>query len=74
MEQKLTELKNACAAYEAALNYDYCPSVEEAATVPDEFIVAEGLTKQHFIDGAKKHEGSRPDEIANKIISLVASL
>jgi len=72
MEDKIKKLRILSAAYEASLEYDYCPDPEEAATYPEEFET--NFSEQEFRDGAAMCKGSRPSEIINKIIQVVQSL
>lgn len=72
MKQKISALKDLAAAYEAALNYDYCPQPDDAVTIPDEIVT--NFTKENFRRGAIKNEGRRPDEIALSIIAAISEL
>jgi len=72
MEKKILELKDLAAAYEAALNYDYCPEPEVAATVPEKFLTS--FTADNFRRGAEKNQGRRPDEIAHSILAAISNL
>lgn len=66
------KLKEMAAAYEAALNFDYCPSPDEAAEYYQEMITE--FSEDNFRRGAEKYEGRRPSEIAGEIISEIAKL
>lgn len=70
--EQLEQLKSLCAAYEAALHFDYCPNPSEAAEIVEE--IETDFTAEHFRNGAINNQGRRPDEIANSIISFVGSL
>ena len=72
MQNKISNLKDLAAAYEAALQYDYCPEPDVAATVPDERVT--DFTPDNFRRGAKDNQGRRPDEIAHSILAAIASL
>lgn len=62
----ISKIKSLAAAYQAALEYDYCPSPDEAALLPDE--IDTDFSEQDFRAGAKENEGRRPDEIAQSLI------
>lgn len=72
MEEKIENLKNLAAAYQAALQYDYCPTPEEAEALTDEIIT--DFPKSNFRNGAKLCEGQRPSEISGQIIDLISTL
>lgn len=66
------KLKEMAAAYEVALNFDYCPSPDEAAEYSREMITE--FSERYFRRGAGRYEGRRPSEIAGEIISEIAKL
>ena len=70
--QNVSKLKSLCAAYQAALEYDYCPPSKVAEGLVDEIMT--DFSAEDFRLGAKEKEGCRPDEIADSIIRLVQKM
>lgn len=68
------QLKISAAAYIAALEYDCCPSNEEAACVFDDHYIPEGLERRHFYLAPDGHEGRSPSEIIDTIILMIARM
>lgn len=69
---EIQTLKDLAAAYEAALQCDYCPHPDEAVLLLVE--IETDFDAGNFRRGAEKMEGRSPDEIANTIVSLIAEL
>lgn len=72
METKILELKKLNAAYNAALEFDYCPGAGKFKSVKElgEF----GLKDTELKDALNENQGCRPDEIAGSISSVIESL
>lgn len=68
----IQNLKDYAAAYEAAVHCDYCPSPDEAAGLVDE--IETDFHADNFRRGAKKMEGRRPDQIADRIVAMIVDL
>jgi len=68
----ITEIKSLAAAYEAALEHDYCPSPDEAASLVDD--IDTNFLETHFRQGAEKNQGRRPDEIARSLVFAISKL
>ena len=65
------KLRTLCAAYEAALGYDYCPDEDECAAYSKEVITH--FTEEEFRKAGMCH-GATPSQIMDEIIEEIASL
>lgn len=70
MRIEIKELKIAALAYEIANNYDYC----QESDMVDDILEIMDADKEDIILACNEYSGSRPDEIANKIIRLINKL
>ncbi len=65
------KLRILCAAYEAALGYDYCPDEDECAAYSKEVVTH--FTEEEFRQAGMCH-GLKPSQIMDEIIEEIASL
>lgn len=65
------KLRILCAAYEAALSYDYCQDEDECAAYSKEVVT--NFTEEEFRHAGMFH-GATPSQIADEIIEEIASL
>lgn len=72
MDQKILELKDLAASYEAALYYDYCPEPDDASKIPSEVIT--NFTADNFRRGAEENAGMSAGEIARLMIDAISNL
>jgi hypothetical protein len=72
MQEKIINLKKLNAAYIAALEYDYCPSEDEADNVAELFET--GITKEELVGALNDNQGRRPDEIAGEMSTIIKDL
>jgi|GEM_PF-5382204 len=74
MEQKIQELKKLRLAHLAALEYDYCPSAEEASNIIKEL---EGFDDIGVDDLGKiltKNEGASASNIEEEVFLIIKDL
>jgi len=72
MQEKILQLKKLNAAYIAALEYDYCPSEDEADNVAELFET--GFTNEELKEILSEHKGRRPDVIAGEMSTIIKDL
>lgn len=72
MNEAIKELKALGAAYQAALEYDFCPDADEAADLVGE--IETPFSVEDFRTGANKNGGRSPAQIALTIIDVIGSL
>lgn len=74
MENQIRELKLLSIAYQSALEYDYCPEVEEVDEIKETFLFADKHSIEDIKDALNEYCGYRPDEISSKICFIIDSL
>lgn len=72
MDKIIQELKLLAAAYEMALNFDYCPDIENAKTFRENYMRT--FSNKEYIKAAEEHQGSRPSEIADEMVRKIAGM
>lgn len=72
MMEKIKELKKLNAAYQAALEWDYCPDSDKVEEVMD--VIGNHLSVEDLSVALEEAQGMRPDEIASSISQLINDL
>lgn len=72
MKDEILKLKMLNASYIAALEYDRCPSSEDADEVDGLFET--GVSLEQLQDALEENSGRRPDEIASDMSYLIKQL
>ncbi len=68
----ILQLKKLNAAYLAALEYDYCPSSEEAENISE--LYQSNIPLDILKECLDENQGRRPDEIVSEMSNLIKQL
>lgn len=68
----MNKLRILCAAYQAALGYDYCPDEHECAEYSKEVITS--FSEEEFYAAGATYQGQKPSEIMDYIIEEIENL
>lgn len=72
MEAKILLLKKLNAAYQAALEFDYCPNSKKAKACKEIFNA--NISDKNLKDALDENQGMRSDEIADEMSQLIKNL